>query len=459
MPRYMKSVDNTTSKLGYVTHLECLSCGEIYTLEKLKREQGTILVNICYDVCMGPLDIKYDYDKLRNILTKDVLKKRPDNYWKLKELLPANEIYVAESRAFSPLVKSKTIGKELGIELYFKLDSTELFPTHSFKDRPVAMAFNKAIEAGYAQVFVASTGNLAIATAYQARESGIICRVYVPKSLGTVKKDAIRNYLPSLDNLIELDLSYDDCNIKSMRDCESENEKEIKKGRKLSFVPNNSFRPYYKEGSKTEGTETALQLQRMIPEDRIINIFFPLGSGALFCSAYKGINELRKIGLFNNPVRMFGVQPETCSPIIDAIGKEDIIPVRNPKTIAKSIAIGKPGSGHQSLDVIKESNGNGIKVSEEDIFKNTIELYLKDGIFSQFVGGVTIAGIIKSIENVNIKKGEIVVANITGTGIDRIEDDLIEYSKVFGYIEDVKKLLKGISYAKKNRTLDYAPEF
>src|SRR3989338_2037960 len=151
----MPSVDKTTEKLGFVTHLECLSCGEIYTLERLKKEQGTILVNICYDVCMGPLDVKYDYEKIKKILTKDELNKRQDTYWKIRELLPANEIIVGKNRKFSPLVKSKTIGKELGINLYLKLDCDEAFPTRSFKDRPVAMAFNKAIEAGYSQVYVA----------------------------------------------------------------------------------------------------------------------------------------------------------------------------------------------------------------------------------------------------------------------------------------------------------------
>mgnify|MGYP001601667387 CR=1 FL=1 len=437
----MKSIDNTTTKLGYVTHLECLSCGEIYTLEKLKKEQGTILVNICYDVCMGPLDVKYDYDKISKILTKSELNKRPDTYWKLRELLPADKILVAKNRTFSPLVKSKSIAKELGIELYLKLDSTELFPTRSFKDRPVAMAFNKALEAGYEQVYVASTGNLAIASAYQSRESGIKCKVYVPKTLGEIKKSAIREYLTSSENLLELPLSYDDCNIKSMNDCEKVNDEEIKQGKKLTFVPNNSFRPYYKEGSKTAGTEIALQLQNEIDESETLNIVYPLGSGALFCSAYKGIKELINIGIYNNPVRMFGVQPEICAPIINAIGKDDIEPIKNPQTIAKSIAIGKPGSAHQTLAIIKECKGNGWKVSEQDIFKSTLDLYFKEGIFGQFVAGVTIAGIIKGVQSGDIKQGEVVVANITGTGINRIEDDLLEYSKVFGYEDEVKRIL------------------
>ncbi len=444
----MQSVDKTTTKCGNATHLECLNCGEVYPLEKLKEEQGTILVNICYDVCMGPLDVKYDYEKVKESLTKSELKKRPDTFWKIRELLPANEIHVAKNRKFSPLVKAKKIGKELGINLFLKLDSDEVFPTRSFKDRPIAMAFNKAIEAGYNQIYVASTGNLAVATAYQSRESNVKCRAYVPKSLGEMKKDAIRKFLPHKQDLLELDLSYDDCNIQSMKDCEAINEVEIKSGEKKTFVPNNSFRPYYKEGSKTSGTEILLQLQKKISDDEEISLVYPLGSGALFCSAFKGINELRNIGIHNNSVRMFGAQPEVCSPIIDAIGKDDIIPIKNPSTIAKSIAIGKPGSGHQSLDVIKQSKGSGWKVSEKDIYKATLDLYFKEGIFSQFVGGVTIGGIIKGVENGDIKSGDVVVANITGTGYGRIEDDVLKYGKVFGYEKESKTLLREIGYLK-----------
>src|SRR3989338_2313306 len=180
----IQKFDNTTTEVGYVTHLECLSCGEKYPLERLMREQGTVLVNICYDVCMGPLDVKYDYDALREILTADEVKSRLDNFWKLKELLPVNEILVAKDRRFTPIVKSKVIGPELDIELYFKLDSDNENPTRSFKDRPVATAINAALESRYDAVYVASTGNLAIATAYLAREVGINCRVYIPKTLG-----------------------------------------------------------------------------------------------------------------------------------------------------------------------------------------------------------------------------------------------------------------------------------
>ncbi|MBS3136320.1 pyridoxal-phosphate dependent enzyme [Candidatus Woesearchaeota archaeon] len=431
-------MSNKEESLGHVSHLECLNCGEKYTLQRLIKEQGSILVNICYDMCMGPLDVKYDYEGICSILTQEEISKRPDTFWKLKELLPANEINVASDRPFTPLVESKEIGKKLGIRLYFKLDCNNL-PTSSFKDRPVALAFNRAIESGYDTVYVASTGNLAIATAFQAMECGFKIHAYVPNSLGKIKKDAIRKYLPH-GTFNELDLSYDDCNILSMKECDAHNEAS---GKKHCFVPNNSFRPFYKEGSKTSGFEIAFQLQKKGISGEA-HVFYPLGSGALFCSAYKGFNELGMLGLSNLKPRMWGIQPEQCSPIIDAIGKEDIVPVKNPKTIAKSIAIGKPGSGHQSLDVMAKSNGGGFKVSEKEILENNLDLYFSEGIFCQFVGGTVMAGIKKAVKEGKIKKGEVVVANITGTGKGRIEDDLLEISEEFGYKEKAEQLLKEV---------------
>ena len=94
--------------------------------------------------------------------------------------------------------------------------------------------------------------------------------------------------------------------------------------------------------------------------------------------------------------------------------------------------------------MIKQSNGGGFKVSEKDIVRATLDLYFKEGIFSQFVGGVAIAGIVKSVKLGIFKEGDVVVANITGTGIERIEDDLFEAAKEYGYEEEAKKLLEEV---------------
>jgi len=448
-------------KLGHATHLECLACGETYPFEQLLEEQGSVLVNICYNMCMGPLDVRYDYDAIGDLLSPDDVVARPDTYWKLAELLPANRQIVAQERPFTPMVKAERLSEELGIELHLKLDCDGVHPTRSFKDRPVSMAFNVAVEAGFKEVYVASTGNLAISSAHFAGKYGIHPYIYVPETLGDGKKAAILQYVNDPEDFYSLPMSYDDTNVKAMQDCSEMNEKAQAEGRRpVAFVPNNSFRPYYKEGSKTNGFETAFQLQSVVEPGRKVHIVYPIGSGALLCCAYKGIRELQRYGLFAGEPVMWGAQPEACAPVVDAWSRirarkaegrsyseiiekqlEDIEPVHQPVTLAKSIAIGKPGSGYQTLDIFEASGGGGWSMSEEELFEETLALQEKEGIFSQFVGGVTISGIRKGVEAGDIKPGEIVVANVTGSALDRVEDDMRAFGEKVGMTDRVSKVL------------------
>jgi len=115
----MKDVDNTKAELGYVTHLECLSCGEIYTLERLKKEQGTILVNVCYDICFGPLDVKYDYKKLKEIY---VMAKSLDHKGTLEQIEQLKgEIFQLTLRRYKHLIVRRFVNN-----LYYR-DIESLF--------------------------------------------------------------------------------------------------------------------------------------------------------------------------------------------------------------------------------------------------------------------------------------------------------------------------------------------
>ncbi len=431
----MQPLDRSPERLGNVTHLECLNtyggCGRKYTLKELMDRNGTIFAYVC-DSCFDGLDVRYDMDAAAS--GADEIRNRPDAFWKARELLPVNKIYIDPLRPFTPLVRADRLSNELGIDLYIKSECEN--PTKTFKDRPVTMAFNNALEAGYGSVYVASTGNLAVSTAYFARMLGMNAHVMIPASLGMAKKEAILRYGP--EELIELDGSYDQANMKMNLVLDRVNQNNGHK----AFVPNASFRPYYKEGSKTNGMEIAFQLdQAGIDPERPACLVYPVGSGALFCSAYKGVDELRSIGLTRRPVRMWAAQAENSAPIIYGIETGSINPVKNPRTVAKSIAIGDPGSGYQALSVIRKSKGGGWAVSERDIIDGVLELYEKEGIFSQDVGGVVLAGIRQGVSRGDIKPGDLVVANITGAGFNRFEDDLKEYGYPLGFADRIDRAL------------------
>ncbi|MFH1546626.1 MAG: pyridoxal-phosphate dependent enzyme [Patescibacteria group bacterium] len=442
----------TAEKPKFAIGLRCLNCGEKYSFKQLKEERGTTVVNLCYNGCLGPLEIEFDYETIAKILTPQEVAARPETFWRLRELQPVNEIKIID-RPYTPLVRSRKIGKELGIELFFKLDLAKANPTRSFKDRPATLAFNRALELGhFERVFVASTGNLAVATAYLARTNDLPCRVYIPRSLGECKKNAIREQLGEDSEILELDANFDECLVRSVSDCQKINETARLAGQpERCFVPNNTTRTFYKEGSKTSGSEIALQIAKEIEPDREINIFYPIGTAALLCGANKGINELKKLKLFENPHRIFGVQPDTCSPVVTAweevkrgkkLEEVEIRPLKKFETIAKSIAIGNPGSGKEALAVFAECGGGAIGVREEDIFDAELELIREENLFPQFVGGTVLAGIQKALATGEIEKGAVVVANLTGFG-ERIRDDIFAVAEKYGREAETKKLLGG----------------
>ena len=467
-------IDNSPITMGNVSGMECLcgNCGISYTLEELRDQAGTVYLNGTPD-CLygGPLDIRYDMDRVAEILTPDEVKRRyfeRPNFWLLKELLPVNDIMVDPCRPFTPLLKSTVIGPSLGIDLYLKLDTYN--PTGSFKDRPTTMAFNKALEdGGYNEVYVASTGNLAISTAYFASQNGIACKVFVPKVLSERKKSVIRHYLDiatpisGTNELIDFEGNYDGANMYSLQLANEINDKALAEhGKRSTFIPNSIFRAYYKEGSKSSGTESMLQLLHgyNLSPDRDVKIIYPGGSGALACSSMKGIRELKQLGIFNNPVSLFMAQPENCAPIVNAIHqaqelsqsqpyqdiRDDVrvqpVKVMEDTTLATSIAIGDPGSGYQTVDVAIESNGGGFKISEQEIFERVLELQAKENVFAQFVGGVTLAATYHGRESGAFKENDVVVVNITGTGRQRIEDDLRKHGTIYHLEKEVETVLQ-----------------
>jgi len=138
--------------MSYVKGLRCRECRRSYPKEVLF---------IC-EFCFGSLEVVYDYEKIKKVVNKDIIKNREKNIWRYKELLPLDkEPIVGHYTGFTPLVKADNLGKEFGVEkLYIKDDSVN-HPTLSFKDRLVSVAISKAVEFGYDTVACASTGNLA----------------------------------------------------------------------------------------------------------------------------------------------------------------------------------------------------------------------------------------------------------------------------------------------------------
>ncbi len=376
--------------MSYVVALKCRNCGEKYQIKP---------ISIC-DECFGPLEVEYDFEKIKENISREKIEKGPKTIWRYKELLPAGKKIVDLKAGLTPLHKADNLAEKLGLkELYVKNDSVN--PTFSFKDRVVAVSVSQALEFGFDTLACASTGNLASSVAAHAAKGNLNCYIFVPADLNVAKITQTLAYEP---NLISVEGNYDDVN----RLCT-----EIAGYYNWAFV-NINLRPYYAEGSKTLGYEVIEQLGWEAPDRAIV----PVGSGSLLTKIWKGYNEFLELGLIDEVnTRITASQATGCSPIVTAfrLGSE-IKPVK-PKTIEKSLAIGNPADGYYALRVLKESRGTAGSVSDEEIIEGIKLLAKKEGIFTETAGGVVVGTLKKLVESGEIDKDEKTVIYITGNGL------------------------------------------
>ncbi|VAX23914.1 Threonine synthase [hydrothermal vent metagenome] len=383
--------------MSFVQGLRCRECG---------REYPTEPVHVC-EFCFGPLEVRYDYDAIKRVLTRELIESRPANMWRYRELIPIDgEPTVGLDNGFTPLVKADNLGRVLGLNnLYLKNDSV-CHPTLSFKDRVVAAAVNKAREFGYDTIACASTGNLANSVAAHAASAGMKSYVFIPHDLETSKVLGTSIYDPKV---ISIRGSYDDVN----RFCS-----EVAAVFKWAFV-NINIRPFYGDGSKTYGYEIAEQLGWRAPD----NVVVPVAGSSLITKIYKAFNEFHDLGLIGDVnTKIFAAQATGCNPVTAAIkaGEKDFKPVK-PNTIAKSIAIGNPADGFYGIKVVNETGGWGEDATNEEIVEGMRLLARTEGIFTETAGGVTVAVTKKLVEQGRLKPDELTVIAITGQGLKTIE--------------------------------------
>lgn len=373
--------------------LVCRECG---------KEYPTKAIHVC-EMCFGPLKVKYNYDEIKKVISRKKIEDGPQSMWRYIDLLPVEGTSpIGPHAGLTPMVRAKNLGAFLGLdELYIKNDTVN-HPTLSFKDRVVSVALTRARELGFETVACASTGNLANSVAAHAAASGMQCYVFIPADLEAAKVLGNLIYKP---NVVEVEGNYDDVN----RLCS-----EIAAEHGWAFV-NINIRPYYAEGSKTLAYETVEQLGWRTPDQVVI----PMASGSLLTKIWKGLNELRALGLVDAVrTKINGAQAEGCSPIATAYreGRDFFKPVK-PKTIAKSLAIGNPADGYYALKATAESKGAMDAVSDEEVVEGIKLLAQTEGIFAETAGGVTVGVLRKLVKQGMIKKTDVTVAYITGNGL------------------------------------------
>ena len=381
--------------LGPATHLACRECGATTPLGPHYA---------CTD-CFGPLEVAYDFGQV----SRERIEAGPPSIWRYRDLLPV-PAGVADTPNTQPgctrLVRADRLARELGLAtLWVKDDSAN--PTHSFKDRVVAVALAAARELGFTVLACPSTGNLANAVAAAAARAGIRSFVFVPQDLEQQKIVTTAVYDTTL---VAVDGTYDDVN-RLASELAGEHED-------WAFV-NVNVRPYYAEGSKTLGYEIVEQLGWRLPDQVVI----PVASGAQLVKVDKAFRELAELGLVEGDApRIFGAQAAGCSPVSAAFkaGHDVVRPVR-PSTIAKSLAIGNPADGPYVLDVARRTGGAVDDVTDDEVVEGIRLLARTEGIFAETAGGVTVAVLAKLVRDGLLDPAAETVVFNTGDGLKTLD--------------------------------------
>ncbi len=420
--------------MSFVKGLVCKEsdCATAYPAEPL---------HIC-EHCFGKLEVDYDYEAIREDISREKIRERPPNMWRYRELMPLDTApTVGLDVGFTPLIRARNLERVLGHNrLYVKNDAVTC-PTLSFKDRVVSVALSKAKEFGFDTVACATTGNLGNSLAAQAVSAGLRCFIFMPADLEQGKIVGTSIYGA---NVVGIAGNYDGVN----RLCS-----EVSDRYGWAFV-NINIRPYYAEGSKAFCFETVEQLGWQRPDHVVV----PMAGGSLITKVAKALNELTLVGLIpEGETKVHGAQAAGCNPIVAAVkqGAEIFSPVK-PDTIARSIAIGNPADGFYAIETINRTGGWAEDVTDEEIVEGIKLLAQTEGIFTETAGGVTVAAARKLIQQGTIPPDESLVISITGNGLKTqeavmgklrekhvIKADLEEFDELLHKLEKEEDELRG----------------
>lgn len=337
--------------------------------------------------------------------------------------LPVNENTpdVSLMEGNTPLIPLLNISKQLGIQLYGKYEGAN--PTGSFKDRGMVMAVAKAKEEGSEAIICASTGNTSASAAAYAARLGMKCIIVIPE--GKIAHGKLAQAVAYGAEIISIEGNFDDA-LKVVRNIAAEEP--------ITLV--NSVNPYRIEGQKTAAFEICDQLENA-PDVLAI----PVGNAGNITAYWKGFCEYEKEKGYKKP-RIHGFEAEGAAAIV----KGHVI--EEPETIATAIRIGNPASWSYAVEAAEQSHGEIGMVSDEEILHAYRLLAKTEGVFAEPGSNASLAGVIKHVQSGKIKKGETVVAVLTGNGLKdpdiAISSNKFDIASVSNDIEQIKDHIKGV---------------
>ena len=406
--------------MGNVTGFKCIECARLFNTNEIEY---------ACPACGGNLDVLYDYGQIGARFSKAALAAdRNFTIWRYRALLP-----IADSSPVPPLTVGWTpiydcprLANEFGVkQLLIKDDGRN--PTASFKDRPSALAVVKAQEAGARIITTASSGNAGCALAGMCASVGMEAVIFVPVSSPTAKIAQLQIYGAKV---VLVEGSYDD----AFDLC-------LAAGKQYGWYQRSTgYNPFTREGKKTAALEIGEQLQWQVPD----KVFVSVGDGNILSGLWKGFNDLHRLGWIERLPQLVAVQAAGASAIVDAANGDGVVRIGPAHTIADSINVGQPRDATAAVRAIRESNGCGVKVSDDEIIAAIGNLARATGVFAEPAAAAAIAGFVKQCESSAIKPDERVLLILTGNGlkdIDAARRSVGEPLRIKPELSELEKLL------------------
>ncbi len=371
----------------------------MYKLINFKTRKPFTPKNFIFADGNTPVEVLIDIEQVKSRINLEYFRCSPAVVTKYLPFMPIKnyENFISLSDGATPLIRSRKLGKKLGVTLYFKYEGQN--PTGSFKDRGSALDVTMARELEAKAITVASTGNMAASCACYAAAAGIPCFVFVPEGAPPSKLAQVISYG---GKIVQVKGSFNDAvNLAE------------KVAEKLGFYLAGDY-AFRVEGQKTAVFEIIDQLFYQVPDMIIV----PMGCGTNIASYGKGLAQYKQLGLIDKLPQLVGSQAEGVSPIVQSFkkGQDFITPFTKTNTISSAIAIGNPLDGTKALKAIRDTKGTAIAVNDKETLEAQYELAKEEGLFVESSSATSYATL-KKLVNERSLAGKTIVCVLTGNGL------------------------------------------
>jgi len=375
---------------SFFSHLACTRCGSRFERDSRR--------NLCAD-CGGPLFARYD----SRPLDRDAGSDRPRTIWRWHEMMPVEDPahVVSLGEGATPLLRAERLGAAAGFpDLWIKDEGNN--PTGSFKARGLSAAVSRAKELGAAKIALPTAGNAGGAAAAYAARAGMECHVFMPDDTPPLFKVECERYGAKVTMVPGL---IDACGKIVAERAPREGWHDVSTLKE----------PYRVEGKKTMGYELAEDFGWKLPDA----ILYPTGGGTGLIGMWKAFEEMEALGWIGSArPRMISVQAAGCAPIPKAFaeGKPRAEKWENAETYASGLRVPKAFADDLILSGIRESGGDAIAVTDDDMRRACDEIGAAEGLFVCPEGGAVWAAAQNLAAAGRLDSRSKVVLFNTGTG-------------------------------------------